>query len=78
MSQCGKKDKSGEPCGKPATIGMVDCSGKKIARCDEHGVTKNPPRSIGKVCPFCDRGFVRQWAHRDNGLCYRCNGKGHW
>jgi len=29
-------------------------------------------------CPCCVMGFVAQWAHRDHGMCYRCNGKGYW
>ena len=51
--------------------------------CEEHATAKaadlepkNVHYILGDRCPCCIAGFVQQWAHRDRGRCYRCNGSG--
>jgi len=58
---------------------------KYFSTCDEHKeeiqtrLRNNKTKTDGPICEICGgTGTIQQYRHVMNGICFRCNGKGHW
>jgi len=52
-----------------------ECQPEQAQKLENQGIQF----TTGNLCPFCNgTGTNRAFMHVQGGICFRCDGKGHW